>query len=257
MIEYPLSNANRIRLAQAFRFVPRVDYSIDCAIEGQMGIAYVDNLEIPTAYRIDQGSFVYLAGNPRSPGGISLIDKLEPFTILFPSADGWLALVQEIYPSRLGLLDRYSFSGKDLNKMRQEELFSKSPFYKAIRRIDAQTATDLLEAKIEFFDIAAYDSAQDFFNRGIGYCYFEAGSPQAAAYASLVCSQGIEISLFVEREWRGKGIATALSAALILWCLQNQMTPHWDAANPESCKLALKLGYQPLGSYQAHYITNF
>lgn len=39
IVQYPLSKANRIRLARAFRHVPRVDVSIECVLEGQMGAA--------------------------------------------------------------------------------------------------------------------------------------------------------------------------------------------------------------------------
>lgn len=35
--EYPLTKANRVKLARAFKHVPRVDLSIQFAIEGLMG----------------------------------------------------------------------------------------------------------------------------------------------------------------------------------------------------------------------------
>ncbi len=35
--EYPLTKPNRVKLARAFKHVPRVDLSIQCAIEGLMG----------------------------------------------------------------------------------------------------------------------------------------------------------------------------------------------------------------------------
>ena len=36
--EYPLTKANRVKLARAFKHVPRVDLSIQFAIEGLMGV---------------------------------------------------------------------------------------------------------------------------------------------------------------------------------------------------------------------------
>jgi hypothetical protein len=51
-------------------------------------------------------------------------------------------------------------------------------------------------------------------------------------------------------------MATTLAACLIQWCLENNMEPHWDAANPESCKLAEKLGYISKGKYQAYYLES-
>jgi hypothetical protein len=48
-------------------------------------------------------------------------------------------------------------------------------------------------------------------------------------------------------------VATALSAALLLECVRRGLRPNWDAANPESCALAEKLGYTPAGSYDSYY----
>ena len=63
------------------------------------------------------------------------------------------------------------------------------------------------------------------------------------------------MSLYVDEPYRRKGMATALSAHLLRWCLEHGADPHWDAANPESCALAIKLGYKSAGSYLAHYLV--
>ncbi len=57
----------------------------------------------------------------------------------------------------------------------------------------------------------------------------------------------------VER-YRRLGLATALACHLLRWCLQNNVDPHWDAANLPSCRLAEKLGYTATGLYRAHYV---
>ena len=61
--EYPLTKANCIKLEKAFRNVPRVDISIECVLEGQMGKAYVNDLDDPSVYKIQVGPFFYLAGD--------------------------------------------------------------------------------------------------------------------------------------------------------------------------------------------------
>jgi hypothetical protein len=70
VIEFTLTKANRIRLARAFRNLTRVDLSVDCAIEGQMGKAFVDKLENPTVFEIELSLFFcYFAGDAHSDGG--------------------------------------------------------------------------------------------------------------------------------------------------------------------------------------------
>jgi len=73
------------------------------------------------------------------------------------------------------------------------------------------------------------------------------------AYSSLVCSTGIEVSIFVDEPYRQQGIATALGSRLVLECLRQNLRPNWDAANPESCKLAKKLGFIFTETYDAYY----
>ncbi|MFW9841033.1 MAG: GNAT family N-acetyltransferase, partial [Candidatus Thorarchaeota archaeon] len=53
---------------------------------------------------------------------------------------------------------------------------------------------------------------------------------------------------------RRKGFATAVSAALIIYALENGLTPHWDAANEESVQLALKLGYTDPDCWEAYFL---
>jgi predicted GNAT family acetyltransferase len=77
----------------------------------------------------------------------------------------------------------------------------------------------------------------------------------SAAFSSLVCSQGIEISVYVEEAYRRQGVATALCSKLLLECLGQNLRPSWDAANDKSVKLAEKLGYRYLEQYDAYHHT--
>lgn len=249
----PLSKENRVRIARAFGHVPRVDMSIDCVIEGQMGAAVADNAQSPTAFRLQLGSFTYFAGDATGPGGRELLQGLGPYTILMPSAPGWFEAARKLYTDRLVRIERYSYTDSQLSLDRLDELLaSLDPGY-AARRMDLSFAEKLSE-QLHFVDFSEYESAADFVNRGIGY-YMEAdGDVIGVAYASLVCGRGIEVSVYIKEEHRRRGAATVLSAHLLKWCLENNTHANWDAANPASCRLAEKLGYVPVGSYEAYYI---
>ena len=104
-------------------------------------------------------------------------------------------------------------------------------------------------------DLAQFDSSEDFIRRGIGYYVDDGGRLAGTAFSSLVCSKGIEVSIFVSVEQRRKGLASSLGAYLLMWCLESGIEPHWDAANPESCRLAEKLGYERSGTYRAHLLS--
>lgn len=251
--ELALTESNRIRLAEAFQNNKRVDYSIDCAIEGQMGKAFVDHLDHPTAYRITGGLFWYFAGDARSPGGVEMMRGFPAYNLLMPSPPEWIELAKEMYGERLRPFARYSFSTEKLCQEPLEELLRNSKHRDAIVPIDEELAARLAGMPESYFELSDYNSVKDFVDRGIGYAVKENDEIKGVAYSSLVCSKGIEVSLYVEEKYRQQGVATALGSKLLLECMRRNRRPNWDAANPESCKLAKKLGYIFTESYDAYY----
>jgi GNAT superfamily N-acetyltransferase len=252
-IELELTKANRLKVARTFRHNPRVDLSIECVIEGQMGAVFVDALQDPTVYRIVQGPFWYFAGQAGSAAGREMVRDLPAYTLLMPSPSDWIEVAKEVHGANLIEFGRYSFTSDGLAREHLEKLLSRSKFRDALEPIDMGMASQFRGDTEHFVDLSAFDSAEDFAARGVGFCLRIGERVVAAAYSSLVCSKGIEVSIFVEPKHRERGIATALGSKLVLHCLERGLEPHWDAANAESCKLAEKLGYRRSGTYTAYY----
>lgn len=248
----PLNKGNRVHIARAFKDVPRVDMGIDCVIEGQMGTALADSEQSPTAFRLQLGSFTYFAGDPTSQGGRNLLGGMGPYTFLMPSAPGWVEAARELYEHRLVRIFRHSYSAANLSHQRLEDLLAHSEVQAEVQRMDLPFAERFWDV-LHFVDLSQYDSAADFIERGIGYYLAEGEDVIGAAYASLACGRGIEVSVYVQEKHRRCGVATAISAHLLKWCLENNTYANWDAANPASRKLAEKLGYEPAGMYEAYY----
>lgn len=252
--EFPLTKANRIQLARAFKNVDRVDLSIESIIEGQMGKAFVDDVQYPNVFKIEVGPFFYYAGDVTSTGGQVMLENLTPYMLFMPSAPGWIEAGKTMYGERLAGFTRYSFSFESITAKHLDHLIRTSAFKDKVRRMDQEFAAQLW-GKDHFIDLSDFDSAEDFVQRGIGFYIKKSDKVVGSAYSSLVCSKGIEVSLFVLDDYRRQGIATILGSCLLKWCQENNMEAHWDAANLESCKLAEKLGYTPQGTYQAHYLV--
>lgn len=53
---------------------------------------------------------------------------------------------------------------------------------------------------------------------------------------------------------RGRGLATACGARLILDCLERGLYPNWDAHDSRSLHLAEKLGYRLDHPYRAYWV---
>jgi hypothetical protein len=121
-----LTKANRLVLAQAFRENPKVDYLIECVVEGQMGRAYVDSLEEPRAFRIEVGPFWYFAGEAHAPEARGMIECMPAYTILMPSPPAWMELANQVFGSWLLPLTRYSFSTVSLSEAYLQRLLAEN-----------------------------------------------------------------------------------------------------------------------------------
>ena len=136
IMEYPLTKANRMQLARAFRNVPRVDISIECVLEGQMGKAYVDDLQNPSVYKIQVGPFIYFAGDLSSEGGGEMLTDIKPYTLFMPSSAGWLEEGKKMYGEKLIGFDRYSFSSECLSFEHLQKLCQESKSSGDVKRMD-------------------------------------------------------------------------------------------------------------------------
>lgn len=250
-----LTKANRLRLARAFRHNKRVDCSIDCVLEGQMVRAYVDDLQNPSAYRISIGPFWYFAGDASGTSAQEMMRELPAYNLLMPSPPEWTDVARAVFQNRLVSFARYSFATDQLSADHLQSLFEQSPHRDQIASLNPALIAQLQAMPEPYFEIDAFDSTADFLERGMGFAALDGDTVMGVAYASLVFSGGIEVSIFVEEKHRERGVATALGSRLLLECLSRGVRPNWDAANPESCKLAQKLGLSFVASYEAFYVS--
>ena len=95
-----------------------------------------------------------------------------------------------------------------------------------------------------------FNSPEDFVGRGLGFCVLEGERIVSGASSYAICNQGIEVQVNTHPEYRQRGLATAVSAALLVYCLEHGIEARWDAGNPRSVKLAERLGYRASGSYE-------
>ncbi|MGD1992688.1 MAG: GNAT family N-acetyltransferase [Anaerolineae bacterium] len=252
-VELELTKANRIRLARAFWRNKRVDYSIDCVVEGQMGQAFADSAHQPTAYCITVGPFWYFAGDADSPDGRLLLREFPMYGLLMPSPPEWIAAAHQVFQGGLVPFTRYRFSPDQVSETHLVGLFENSACRERVVPLDAELVAQAAAEPESYLEIGDFDSPADFLERGLGYAALEDEQVIGVAYSSLVCSRGIEVSVYVEEDYRERGVGTALASRLLLECTRWGMRPNWDAANPESCKLAMKLGCKFVDAYDAYY----
>ena len=123
--------------------------------------------------------------------------------------------------------------GFELRQVRLEEL--------------PQFTTDLDRALIYNFR-----SHEEFITRAVGMGILHQGRFFSGAAAAEVGGGKIEIEIQTRREFRRRGLARAVAAALILYGLEHGIEACWDAANEPSSALARQLGFHSTGKYEAY-----
>lgn len=89
-----LTKINRLKIANAFQDVSRVDMSVPCVVEGQMGQAFVDDLAQPAIFHVVIGPFHYFAGSSDTPQAQTMMANFPAYNLLMPSAPGWAELAR-------------------------------------------------------------------------------------------------------------------------------------------------------------------
>src|SRR5215469_11674189 len=88
--------------------------------------------------------------------------------------------------------------------------------------------------------------------RGVGLGILTQGRVVSGVSCAAVGGGDCAIEIQTHRQFRRRGLARAVAAALILYCLEHGIEPCWDAANEPSAALARQLGFHSTGKYEAY-----
>jgi GNAT superfamily N-acetyltransferase len=240
------------------RFFPDYtwNYIADAILEGSMGEVRVDDEEHPGVVQLSLPEFKVhiLGGDPTRPAARECLDELPGLSTLLFGMQGWKELLYEVHEGKVVTLQRYPFGSGKLDAEKIQAFTSQLPENFKIERMILQHARQILDEKGDLADglLLGFTSAEDFIERGFGYCVVEDGKIVCVASTGAVCSKGIEVQINTHRKVRGRGLASAAGAALIIECLEKGIDPNWDAATEISAGLAKKLGYIPKGEYEVY-----
>ncbi|MBD7912499.1 GNAT family N-acetyltransferase [Clostridium sp. Sa3CVN1] len=108
--------------------------------------------------------------------------------------------------------------------------------------------------ELQKYHFLNYDLGEDFVHNSFGFCIEKDKKVLSACTPCLLSKKSAEISIITNSNFRKKGLAALVAAKFILYCLDHDLTPHWDAANYPSYLLAQKLGYKFIGEYKIYYL---
>jgi hypothetical protein len=225
------------------------------AIDQKRCHLWVDSLETPSIALWKLKILNAIAGDSTNPAAEDLIRKVEPMQALFAPDHAWENLIRNIWGERTGIQQRTKLSPHALDIKFLQELSKNVPDGFTLERMDLETIKSL-DKRLAMHIPLFFGGSREFFEMGVGFCIKHKGKVVsiASSFTPFINEFEIQVDTIDDPAYRRKGLATAVSASLIVYALVHNLIPHWDAANEKSVALALKLGYTNPESWQAFYL---
>ena len=217
-----------------------------------MGKIFVTDLEFPKSAMAFVGCFAFYAGEPNKE---LVINKPAGFIIMTPQNKAWEACIEECFPKAKKVI-RYAIK-KD-TKFDTEflrNIIKELPDGYELKEFDEKIYDMCLPDPVTRDFVSSFESKEKYLELGRGMVILKSGQIVAGASSYTRYREGIEIEVDTVESERKKGLATIVSAALILRCLDEGLYPSWDAQNMNSVHLAEKLGYEFSHEYTAYEVS--
>ncbi len=249
------TNSNRTIIRQLFDTFDKARALILPAIDQGRCQLWVDSLDTPSAVLWKLKNLCALAGDSTSSAAQELVQKIEPRQAIFVCSKDWADLIKQSWGTRLGVQSRTRLSPELLDITHLRTLMNMVPEDFMLERMDLETVRSL-DKRVAMHIPTFYGDSESFYNNGVGFCIKHQGKVVSSASSFAPFIDAFEIEVYTEKapNYRRKGLATAVSAALIIYALERNIVPHWDAANKESLALALKLGYTNPEPWQIFFL---
>ena len=221
-------------------------------LERVMGKVFVTDPERPVSALAFVGCFGFYAGKPDRE---LVAAKPDGFVIMVPRDEAWAALIGECWPdakqvTRYAIRKDTRFDRTALKRERDS-----LPAGYELREIDAELYDLCLEDPVTRDFVSPFESKGKYLELGRGMVILKDGRIVSGASSYTRYRGGIEIEVDTVESERGKHLASAVCAALILRCLEEGLYPSWDAQNMTSVRLAEKLGYEFDHEYAAYEVA--
>lgn len=217
---------------------------------GEMGYACVDRADEPTVCCLTLSDFVFYAGDASSPTARYFLATTARPCYVLPSTRAWAELTREEAQTRGKVHTRCSFSSETLDRAELQEAATSTPLGYEVRRFDEETVSMAVEEHWSRSLVENFPSVDYFLDAGLGFGVFDEDTLVCGASSFAVYRNVVEIEVDTHPDYRRRGLAAAVSARLVVHCLDHDLLPHWDAANEASRALAGKLGFDSERCYE-------
>jgi GNAT superfamily N-acetyltransferase len=245
-----LDRDSRACIERLFRDYPYLHGSIAAIIAGGMGTVFTDSHAAPQV-ALGVLDFHFLAGNPGHAHAALLLPLLRPGRVMITPTPAWQSWLAASYPGELAPYRREAFQAETFDSELLRRLAQSLPADFELRQIGLKDVPQLV-ADLHAALVYNFPSHETFIRASIGLGIMHQDRYVAAASAAAIGGGKAEFEIQTHPQFRRRGLAKAVGAALILACLERGLEPCWDAANAPSSALARQLGFRSTGTYDAY-----
>lgn len=234
-------------------FKARQFHMTKATFEGIEGEVWVDNMQAINFACILLKSYCFVAGKCSDENVFKFLKWLPSDNNIINCDIFWNKAIQNYYERSFELYTRH------VMKIPKEFKFDLLEQY--ILKLNKNYYVENLTVEsLKEFEKDNYCTnikiSYDYGKNGVGKICRERASNKIVGVitSNIFYKDGIEINIKVNPEHRRKGIALAISAAIIKECMMLNKKPYWDAANESSVNLSKKLGYTIDQAYEVMYL---
>ena len=229
------------------------------AFDNHLGRLEVDNFENPEYARFFFGDLMFFAGKANKKRAEEILATFPPLVAIVVEDKEWYQLIENFFLSKEGIKfgqqNRIKFSSDSLSIEHLFSLMKPLPDGFYLKKITKKILENLPPTLREHIP-PCFGSNKNFLKKGMGFCILDDDKTisMASSYIPIYNNQlEVQIVTLDDPQYRRKGFATAACVALLKYCLENNLTPEWDAQNEESQGLAKKLGYTEKEKWKMYY----
>ncbi len=234
-------------ISTLFEDHPHLRAVIDAVLEDRQG-TIVNVEDPPRAALLELGCYYVPGGDAGHPAARRLLAGLEgPKELVVADDDRWRELLSDVFGDRVRDRSMKAYlPAADMSLTRLDALAGELLAGYELVDIDLPLARQI-DDSLTPHGIQVFGGPEGFVRDGLGVCARRDGAPACVATAYALSAHECEVAISTHVDHRGQGLATAVSAALLAVCLRRGVVPHWNASNPVSQRLALRLGFEEVG----------
>lgn len=239
MIELP--SEKRHVLDDMFTDYPYLRGYIPAVLNGGMGRAFADDADNPKTGCLHLLWVYIFAGDATGDAAVEMIRNIPAGSSLVGPSPEWERLLQETLGDDLDTSQRVAFGPGKWNRARLNEIARDLPPGFAIKQVTKREVKQF--AQLIDWLIAAYPSHDAFLENSVGFGVEVDSTIVSGCSAFTIGGGKVDFGVATLPDYQGRGLAAAVCASMILYCLDHNINPCWDAKNETATRLGTKLGF--------------